>query len=343
MAAPATPAQVPPPPRLWRLGFGLVALLLLWLGGRGAGWFGRGEDLPVPARSGPVDPVAAPSAASPPTSTMPAAAGSAPAASPMPMLESGQVAPSAPASSTEVAAGALPGPPAPPPAAAPTALDPDRFASQLSLVTERTKRGELGSAMLSLHHLRQLELDGPQQAVLAEAAQRLEAALAAATANIVQSLGQGRALVARDALLLLRGEGEPLVVPWIQQGLQLAGCAGDPLAPAAAGPRPIARPLERGREVRFSHQGRVEQGRVVDSRSEALTVRVQRGDAVVFPTLVMVDVEPVDATAAEAVELAFAALHAGDPVLARLWSWCAQKRRSGEPSAREQQLAILLP
>ncbi|MCU0865200.1 MAG: hypothetical protein MUC36_15550 [Planctomycetes bacterium] len=355
MAAPASPAPVPPPRPHRPRRFGLAAvLLLLWLGGRGAGWFGRGEDQPVPASSGPVDPTAAaapsspaPAPVTPPTPPSVAAAttttvleaadpapANGPAAAPMPMLESDR-GPAVPAEESAAVT-----PPAEPLA---PALDPDRFASQLSLVTERTSSGDLGRAMVSLHHLRRFALDAAQQVAFADAAQRLETALAAVAANLAQALGQGRVLDARAALSRLRGDGEAVLVPWVRQALQLAGCPGDPLAPAVAGVRPIAQPLARGRQVRWRRQGRVEEGRVVDSRSETLTVRVQRGDAVVFPTLAVVEVEPVDASTAEAIEFAFAALQAGDTELARLW-WCrVQQQRTGEPSAREQQLATLLP
>ena len=314
-----------------------VVVVLLWLGGRGAGWF----------ESGAVRPTVTPTPAQPT-----AAAGAVPAApNPMPMAEA-EHANAAAAAAPSVAPVAPPVPaataaavPAPAPTVAPTAatIDDDRFASQLALVTVRTDAGEVGKAMVSLRRLQTLPLDPLQRAALLQPAERLEQALAAAAGRIVQSMLRGEVLQAHRELQHLVGDSDATVLPWLDSALQLAGLRGSLLAPASEGVHPIARPLARGREVRWWRSLDVERGRIVDSRSDVVTVRAQRGDAVVFPTLRAVEVEPVGVTADEAVELGFGALQAGQVMLARLWLGCAVSRCAGPASNRQQQLAARLP
>ena len=114
------------------------------------------------------------------------------------------------------------------------------------------------------------------------------------------------------------------------------------MAPARGDrPWPIATPLPRDRNVRAQLPDGRTTGRIVDSRSDQVTVRLQTEQGVTFPTLEVVACEPVDATPAEAIEMGFAALHAGDAILAHLWRRCAELR--GEPPpGRAGQLAAIL-
>jgi len=91
-------------------------------------------------------------------------------------------------------------------------------------------------------------------------------------------------------------------------------------------PWPIAAPLPRDRVVRALLADGPATGRVVDGRSDQVTLRMETPHGVTFPTLAVTACEPVDPSAAEAVELALAALQAGQPLLARLWLCCAGLR-----------------
>jgi len=82
--------------------------------------------------------------------------------------------------------------------------------------------------------------------------------------------------------------------------------------------------------------------RVVDSRSDEATLRVEQGAGVAFPTVPVTAVEPCEPVADEAAEMGIAALQAGDVRLARLWLACA-RLRAGAQSPRTEQLATLLP
>jgi hypothetical protein len=307
-----------------------VVVVLLWLGGRGAGWFDSGTARPVVT---PQPATPAPVAGAVPSSMDPV-----PLAESEPRHAAAAVAPPVPAPSVA----AVPDP-TPTVASNAATIDDDRFASQLALVTVRTDAGEVGQAMASLRRLQALPLDPLQRAALLQPAERLEQALAAAAGRIVQAMLRGEVLQAHHELQHLVGDSDATALPLLDSALQLAGLRGSLLAPADEGVHPIARPLARGREVRWWREREVERGRIVDSRSDVVTVRAQRGDAVVFPTLRAVEVEPVEVTADEAVELGFGALQAGHVMLARLWLGCAVSRRAGAAPSRQQQLAALLP
>ncbi|MEO6595686.1 MAG: hypothetical protein ABIP94_13115 [Planctomycetota bacterium] len=223
-------------------------------------------------------------------------------------------------------------------------LDPDRFSSLLSLVRTRTEQAQLGAAMNALQHLRSLSLDAAQQTVLSVAAQALQAALAAACSQVVQSLCQGEVLSSCDEVARLLADGQPFVQPVLAESLLLAGVAGDLLrAPVRDDrPWPVPPPLAKDRAVRVRLRDGVQVGRIVDSRSDQVTVRLQGKAGVTFPTVAVVALEPVEATPAEAIEMGFAALHAGNALLARLWLAAAGLRGSGPLPERGLQLAAVL-
>jgi hypothetical protein len=219
------------------------------------------------------------------------------------------------------------------------AIDDDRFASSLSLVVARTADGRLGSAFSALHHLRSLALDSAQLTALAEPSQQLENALAEACARVLQGLCRGAVLRTRDDVGRLLVD-DARVLPLLSDALRIAGLAVDLLRPATAAerPAPIPVPLSRNREVRVQWQDQLHAARIVDSRSDQVTVRVQTAKGQAFPTVPVVACEPVEPSATVAVEMGFAALQANDVMTARLWLAVARLRSEGELAARGSML-----
>lgn len=318
-------------------------MLLLFLIGRGFGLVGRSERGPAPLD--PLAPVREPAAK--PDGPRPVATGDAvgdraegggaPAA---PMAESAMANP-ATVPTADPRQGQRPD--AGLPDESPT-FDADRFASRLSLLQATIDDGRLGLAIATLAELRELPLDGAQQAALAMPAEQLGAAMATCCSRLVALLARGDVFAARNALDLLASDAEAPLLPSLHQALALAGVDVALLSPQRRhdAALPIARPLPRGRAVRVRRGADVVLARVADSRSDEATVRLEQGGRVAFPTVPVVALEPVDATADEAAEMGLAALQAGDLRLARLWLACARLRSQG-PSPRSEQLAALLP
>lgn len=341
--------------RFRRARFVLAGLLILLLVGRGFGLVGSSEQGPAPH-----DPLAAARAPAAMPEPQPAAAvgaasgerntpadlggASTPAA---PLAESAPIERSGPSASAGAPSGeVLADTPvsSPRPAAATSTFDADRFASRLSLLQAATDDGRLGLAVATLAELRELPLDGAQQAALALPAEQLAAAMATCCSRLVAQLALGDVFAAQNALELLASDTEAPLQPLLHQALAMAGVdvALLSLQHRDDGAVPIARALPRGRAVRVRRGGEVVLARVADSRSDEATVRLEQGGRVVFPTVAVVTLEPVEATADEAAEMGLAALQAGDVRLARLWLACARLRGQG-PSPRIEQLAALLP
>ncbi|MCA8949026.1 MAG: hypothetical protein KDE27_05955, partial [Planctomycetes bacterium] len=131
----------------------------------------------------------------------------------------------------------------------------------------------------------------------------------------------------------------------LERALTDAGAAGDPTASPTADPSvwPLPERLPRERAVRVRLASGAAEGAIVDAGAERVTVRVRSDRGLTFPTVELTACEPIDPTAAEAAELGFAALHAGDPLLARLWLACAQSRIPPSGSQRAARLRELLP
>ena len=333
MVAPSsTVSAVRAPRRRRRLGALLVLVVLAVLIGRGLGLAGR-EDAATPGGTTGTG------------SQEPAPAPSSPLAAPQtPSTPEAEPLPTAAAPLGEVAV-VEPPPPSHAVPAAETGFDADRFASMTSLVTASTTEGRLGAALGALQNMRRLPLDALQRASLVTVAGCLEDALAAACSRVVQSVCQGQVLAARSEVLRLVQDGEALTAPWLDSALRSAGLPAGLLAGAAAndGTLPIPRPLARGRTVRFAQLARTGTGTVIDSRSDAVTLRLQTSIGQSFPTLPRSACEPVQATGEEAIEMGFAAMQVHDVVLARLW--LAVARLHGAPSLGERgdRLAALLP
>jgi hypothetical protein len=107
-------------------------------------------------------------------------------------------------------------------------------------------------------------------------------------------------------------------------------------------PWPLPSALAKDRTVRALLLDDVATGRVVDSRSDQVTLRVQQDHDVTFPTVRVVDCEPIDVAAPEAIEFGFAALQSKDALLARLWLACADARSGGSSGLRAQRLREIL-
>ncbi|MCC7396229.1 MAG: hypothetical protein IT455_04110 [Planctomycetes bacterium] len=320
----------------------VVGLLLAWLLGRGLGLFGAGPEATQPSPDAVAGTVVA---LPPPPGAPPAPLGETGANGGATTSTSSTVVAAQPAVETTVVANA---PPAPSRGSAPDALpavDADRFASNLSLLGTRIERGELANALAALAHLRSLPLDGAQQTALEGPAMALEQAVAAASASVLQGLCRGEVLAARDQVARLFGDG-PQLLPFVREALRPWLLDGDLLRPLAAAAGDVALPsplpLPRHRELRVRWRGATVVARVVDSRSDQVTVSVRSERGQSFPTVAVVVCEPVAVTTDEAIEMALAALHGNDPVTARLWLVVARQRGDGTLPPRGELAAAAL-
>jgi hypothetical protein len=223
-------------------------------------------------------------------------------------------------------------------------VERDRFASLLSLVTTRTEAGQLGNAVKAQRSLGSLPLDAAQLTAFDAAAQHLETALVAACNKVSQGIAQGEVLEACDAMRQLLPDGEAYVHPVLAECVRRLGLGeGLQRVPVQTGrPWPTPAPLPRDRNVRVRSDTGFQLARVIDSSSDRVTLRVLGEQGVTFPTMPAVVCEPVDPTPGEATEMGFAALHAGDGLLARMWLAAASLRSKEARTARGQQLAELL-
>lgn len=326
-----------------------MVLVLLVLVGRGLGWFGHeAQPGPVSTTALASEPRSAPPTAvlavAPDATIEPPAPAPAPAAPPdeVPAAQAVPLGETSPPGNQPLASAAA----TDAPASTSPAVDRDHFASHLSVLTAHIAAGELGEAIAALRALGRLPLDEAQRTAAAVHGAELESALAKSCASIVQSVLASQVLTARDDIWRLLGLGNGLADPWLDSALQAAGRRpGLDRARATAEstqPMPIPRPLARGREVRLRRSGRLVTGVVVDSRSDQVTVRLVSSTGIAFPTVPVVAIEPVTATADEAIEMAFAALQAEDVVLARLWFGEAESRNAGAWSERGRRLLTLL-
>lgn len=287
---------------------------MLVLLGRGMGnGDGRGEDGRGASRSAVISPDAADAVV--PLAVAKAAAGAAPLGEPAPATGEAGVGPAA-------AAG----------------IDEDRFEALLSIVEQRAGQGRLHEAWSSLRTLLRQPLSPAQRAVAVAVEASLERALEAAGARWLALLRAGRVLAVR-AEFTAAGHDAGAYQQALESALTSAGAAPpadrEELPEAELLPAPTA--LPRGRAVRFVLHDQLVSGVVVDSRSEAVTVRHATADGQSFPTLARWLVEPIAPTREEAVEAAIAARRAGEEVLARLW--LAVARLQGGVASRREELA----
>ena len=343
MAAPLEPSSHrAPTPRRAPAVLLLVAAAVLVLLGRGLGFLGggNGEDddaSRAPTRPRFVEGDRAPTAMhvlppepAPPTPARPDAESTA-----------------APAAIPAMAPATLPGErTAPPPRATPApgaGIEADRFASIRSLITTRTESGHIGEALAAIERARTLPLSESQNAALGELRDAAEAAADRRVATLVASLREGHVGAARSAAADLLTDAPGPLHRRVLAGLGAPANDDACRAPVAdERPWPIPAALAKERILHAVVGGRSVTGRVVDSRSDEVTLRVKDGDDVTFPTVRVVACEPADVTAGEAIELGFAALHAKDALLARLWLACARERGGDPNDTRAARLAALL-
>lgn len=236
---------------------------------------------------------------------------------------------------------ARPGPPEPTASAA-AGIDDDRLQSALSGARAALQDGRLGAGLLALDNLLGSALSPPQVQRVAAARQQLEAAVASACAALPAELLRGEVLAARRRLAALLQPLHPAVIEALR-AMTTARHWPD-LVPSACPDVyvPPPAPLPRDRLVRTLRAGSELQARVVDATPREVTLRVVAKDGVTFPSFRVVDVEPLQVTAAEAAEQGLAALAAGDGMLARLWLCCALGDDAAAAPPRAQELQALL-
>lgn len=222
------------------------------------------------------------------------------------------------------------------------AAHPDRTEALVHLARRALAEDRLGACFGSIEALRQIGGGTIVPEDLATAAgQRLQLLLDELQAR----LQAGEVLQADGILTALL---EPAAATTTAAVETFAVARGWPSLLATAGAAVAgwdAQPLARDRAVRFANEGTLRRSRVVAAARDQVTVRIATRDGVLYPSVPAYLVEPDAVTAAEAVELAFAALAAGDWRRAGLWCSCALLR--GPPSdpqaaARLEQLRRLL-
>ncbi|MCB9878473.1 MAG: hypothetical protein H6835_12815 [Planctomycetes bacterium] len=366
-SAPAA-ADVRPwrPLRLRRRGLlVLVVGLALWLAGRGVGWFGRAEPEPgADAKASVASGAASQADQSQPSGEAPAATDpspvsaverhAAPAAPAAPAGESQEATPTA-----ELAAASVPPPaataetraiaaPPPPGAAAEEApplpfVDADRFHSLCSIVELHLGHGALDEAAASLANLLAMHLDDTQRAAIDGYRRRLGEAVVEVGGALHQRLQSGEVLAARELAerwFAAQGDATELPPP-LRDALAADLDWRRPLV-RNADVAPQATALARRRRVRLDWHGELVSGSVAQARAEQVTVRVETARGQSYPTVPAVAIEPVDADADEAVEMALVAHAAGEPLLARLWWACAVLRGVDVAAPRAARLRSLL-
>jgi hypothetical protein len=221
-------------------------------------------------------------------------------------------------------------------------IDDDRMQSALSGARAALADGRLGGGLLALDALLGSPLSPTQVQTVQAARQQLEQATAAACDALRQQLQAGQVLAARSGLRALQSPAHPAVLA-VLRALTTAQHWPD-LVPSTCpdGYVPPPAALPRDRLVRTLRAGSELQARVVDATAAEVTLRVVARDGVTFPSFRVVDVEPLQATPAEAAEQGFAALAAGDGALARLWLCCALGQDAAAAGPRAMELQELL-
>ncbi len=220
-----------------------------------------------------------------------------------------------------------------------TGIDGDRFASLLSLVDLRLQQGEVGRALAVLTELAPERLSPAQRDVVAQRRQLAQQALGTSAAEVRAWLRSGDVRLATAAVRGLLAGG-----PATAASLAELPCGASPDRPVPDndGSWRLPEPLAKGRAVRLLVEGTRRIGTVVASRSDRVTLRINTGQGVTFPTVDLAAVEPIDPTPDEALAMAWAALHAADPLAARLWLACAELRAGESAPAGVAELARLI-
>lgn len=343
-------------PRRWQVAAAGLLALLCWLVGRGLALAGKGDGrsqeprqevtaLPPQGQPAALPPRPEPAAPQWESAGVPAlglrpglpAEGTGqnglPAAVPVTASEAGEAGAAVAASTVPAAAGAG------------AAADPDQVQALRSLVGAALEDCRFALAARALALLQELAATDPAAVALDGLAAELAAARVAAAGALQQQLAAGRALAAEWSVAALASADLAELVAALPPELAATGLPTDLDAAFAVpvGPLPLPRALSLQRAVRWWQEQQPVVGMVVDSRPLAASVRLVVGGAVHFPRLHVAELEPLQASAAEALELALAARHAGRPRRARLW-YLAAVAMGGEVLAadrREQVLELL--
>ncbi|MFN3240523.1 MAG: hypothetical protein ACE37K_03315 [Planctomycetota bacterium] len=221
---------------------------------------------------------------------------------------------------TDASGAGLPGKPASERARLPEpepGLEPDRFASLMSLLRAHLDDGALPRASELLQRLRpQVGGDQEQARAVQQFAERLARAEQAAEAAIVAHLRAGEVLAAD--LVVERLAGDTRWAP-ASELAAMAELGEDWSAAVGTDGLPSAAPLPRKRRVRLLWQEGLQEGAVAGTRPQRTTVHLRSASGQSYPTVATIAVEPVDSTQREAIEMGLAAVHAAAPRLARLW------------------------
>ena len=196
----------------------------------------------------------------------------------------------------------------------------DRFSSWIALLESYLEDVDLGNASASLQRLLSQSLSGEQRQQVAVLEAQLLPLLQACELRILAHVRSGE-------LLAANAESAQLVVADVWRagrslaGLSVLATAKNWQADVAVGQATIPLPasLSPSRKVRVRWRDEIHQGVVASSSSDQVTIKLRIRDRQVFPTVKVVACEPVESTAAEAIEMGLVAVHASAPRLARLW------------------------
>ena len=318
--APATP------PRRRRIRRGRRALAAtiaagaLWLAGYGAGWFGAGETtnrggdggsrVPSPiteAPAGQPSRLSTDQRGSPANRGDTTQSGIQAQSGVQAQSAAGVRQPTAPAASVDVDDRPR----------QPAMIEQDQLESLLSIVQGHVRRQDLGAAAGVLARLKPRVSGSPDGSRrVREWSERVRAAATSSEETALQLVRSGEVLAAcRVCSHMVRdGAWRP------RHALSAYDELGeDWTALVSREDLPPASPLPRRRWVRISWVDGWREGVVAGARDDLTTVRLQLGGRQQFPTLSTASLEPVDATASEAVEMAVWAARADAALLARLW------------------------
>ena len=218
----------------------------------------------------------------------------------------------------------------------------DRFDSLLSLVQHHISGRALGDAAAAVQRLLAQPLSVTQQQQVVALQASLQPLQADLEARILELVRNGEVLQADQQAATLVASGvwsaERLLaaVPTLAIGRDWQRAVS---VATAALQKPT--PLQRDREVRIRFREQLQLGVIKSTGLHQVTVRLRSKTGQSFPTVPVVACEPVASSAGEAIEMCFAAVHAGEPRLSRLWLLRAHLL-AGAATERAQLLAAVL-
>jgi hypothetical protein len=198
-------------------------------------------------------------------------------------------------------------------------------------------RGDYGDALAATDLAKSLNLDEEQRTGIELLARSIHDGLTRDVRDAVESVRRGAVLAAADKLRPLVESGRQEVQRAVDEELEAAGW------PSARGsielPDRITEPprLGRGTYVRTRRDGAIIEGRVVSEHANGVTLRLAIQGRVLYPTVSAFELEPVDPSAGEGLDLAIRAVLAQDRLHAVLW-WGFAAARGG---VDEHRLALV--